>query len=156
MDVRVHKEGWAAKSLFFQTVELEKTFESPLGSKKIKPVNLKGNQLWILNRRINAEAETLGHLMWTADSLEKSLMLGKIEGIRKRGCQKIRWLDDITNAMDRKLGTFWEMLRDREVWCANWVTEQQQSLCEIIVTDHRNIYFYHHSCFCSTKKEWFP
>ena len=82
-----HKEGWALKNERFWTVVLEKTVESPLDRKEIKPVNPKGNQPWIFIGRTDAKAETpnSGHLTWRADSLEKTLMLGKIEDKRKRG-----------------------------------------------------------------------
>ena len=84
----------------FWIVVLEKTLESPLDCKEIKPVNHKWNQSWVLVRRTEAEAEAPNfyHLMWRADSLEKILMLGKIEGSRRRGRQRIRWLDGITDS----------------------------------------------------------
>ena len=75
-----HKEGYVPKNWCFWIVVLEKTLESPLDSKVIKPVNPKGNQSWIFIGRTDAEAPILGHLMQRADSLEKTLMLGKIEG----------------------------------------------------------------------------
>ena len=96
----------------------EKTPESSLDSKKIKPVNLKGNQLWIFIGRNDAEAET--PVFWSSDanrdSLEKSLMLGKIDSRRRRGHQWVRWLDGITDAMNMNLGKLQEMVRNREAW----------------------------------------
>ena len=99
---------------------LEKTLESPLDSKEIKPVSPKGNQPWIFIGTIDAEAEApiLGHLMWRANSLEKTLMLGKTEGKRRRERQRMRWLDSITESMDVNLSELLEILEDRGVWCA--------------------------------------
>ena len=96
-----HKESWVLKNWCFQTSVLEKTLESPLDCKEIKPVHPKGNQSWIFIGRTDAEAET--PILWppdAADSLEKTLMLGKIEGRRRRGQQRMRWLDGITDSMD--------------------------------------------------------
>ena len=97
-----HKEGWALKNWYFQIVVLEK---SPLDSKEIIPVYPKGNQSWIFieGLKLKLKLQYFGYLMQKADSLEKTLMLGKIECRRRRGRQRTRWLDGITDSMNMSL-----------------------------------------------------
>ena len=150
-----YKQSWTPKKWCFWTVVLEKTLESPLDCKEIQPVHPKGNQSWIFIGRTHAEAKT--PILWPPDVknwlIWKDPMLGKIQGRRRKGQQRMRWLDGITESMEMSLSKLQELVMDRETWRAavhgvtkswTWLSDWTEKLKtfltnEEIIYPHNNV-----------------
>ena len=143
-----YKESWVQKNWYFWSVVLEKTLESPLDCKEIQPVHSKGDQSWcsLEGLMMRLKLQYFGHLMQRVDSLEKTLMLGGIGGRRRRGRQRMRWLNGITVSVHMSLGELRELVIDREAWrtVMHGVTKNQTRLTD---STELNVYM---GCLLST------